>query len=100
MWFLMLSTGLCVLQVWFQGMIMHGRRTRALTEAIVVSLVVELVIMVGGVVTGRFTGLYVASFAFLLAYAAQVFWLYLRSRPIARELNQRDEGVQTVLSVE
>lgn len=90
LWWLLPSSGLVVLQCWFQGLILHGRRTRGLSESIVVSLVVEVGLLAGGVAWGRFTGLYVAAFVFQVAYSAQILWLYLRSRPVIKALSLKD----------
>ncbi len=98
MWFFLPQSGIAVLQCWYQGLIIYSRRTRLMTEAIVVSLAVEIVIMAAGILTGRFSGIYVASFAFLFAYAAQIFWQYLRSRSYARSLHERDQQEAAVLT--
>lgn len=90
MWIMMLTSGMVALQCWYQGLILHKRKTRGLSEAIVVSLVVEVAVLVIGVAWGRFTGLYVGTLAFLLSYGAQIAWLYLRSRPVMKELTRRD----------
>jgi hypothetical protein len=43
------------------------------------------------VVYGKIIGLYVGTFAFTVSYAGQVFWLWLRSRPVMRQLGSRDD---------
>jgi hypothetical protein len=92
LWWMLLCSGLAAVFCWYQGLILHCRRTRGLSESIVVSLVVEVLVLVVGIVWGRFTGLYVASFAFLLSYSAQIAWLYLRSRPVVKVLLLRDSS--------
>lgn len=95
MWLFLPQSGIAVLQCWYQGLIIYSRRTRLMTEAIIVSLAVEIALMTAGILTGRISGIYVAAFAFLVSYAAQIFWQYLRSRAYARSLHERDrlEGV-------
>lgn len=90
LWIMMVSSGTCVLQCWYQGLIVHGRKTRFLSESIVISLFVEVLIIILGVLHGRITGVYVGAFAMVISYAAQVFWLWLRSRPVVRGLILRD----------
>ena len=80
---LWLSAGLPMLSVlisWFQGQIMHSRRTRGITEATTIYSLLMVVILGVGVITNRFTGLYVAVFAYSIAGLAQVSWLWWRSR--------------------
>ncbi len=90
LWIMLASSGLCVLQCWFQALIVHGRKTRFLSESIVVALIVEVVIIIAGVAYGRMTGVYVGTLGMVISYAAQVFWLWLRSRPLTRGLVLRD----------
>lgn len=69
-----------VLLSWFQGQILHARRTRAITEAVAIYLVVSTAVLLGGIRHGRITGLYVALAGIVLGALAQVAWQGLRSR--------------------
>lgn len=81
MWFALPMPALSVLQSWYQGLILHDRRTRGITEAVVIFLIACTVFLLSGVAWGRVVGLYVGLSAFVLAMALQTAWLWLRSRP-------------------
>jgi hypothetical protein len=91
MWILLPTPGLCALQSWYQGSILHARRTRGITESVIIALVVLVGALLAGVVYGKIIGLYVGTFAFTVSYAGQVFWLWLRSRPVMRQLGSRED---------
>jgi hypothetical protein len=91
MWVLLPTPGLCALQSWYQGSILHARRTRGITESVVIALAVLVVALLTGVIYGKIIGLYVGAFAFTLSYAGQVSWLWVRSRPIMRQLHLRED---------
>jgi len=89
--FLIVMPALNVLVSWFQGTILHGRRTRGITEAVVVYLIIIAGILVGGVALGReTTGLYIGMTAVALAASAQTAWLWVRSRPAMRAIQARE----------
>jgi hypothetical protein len=79
-WIALLMPGLNVLQSWYQGAIVHSRRTRAITEAVVIFLATSIILLFTGVVWGKTTGLYVGLGAFVIAMFTQTIWLWLRSR--------------------
>lgn len=81
MWFALPMPALSVLQSWYQGMILHDRRTRGITEAVVIFLIACTLFLWSGVLWGRVVGLYVGLSSFVLAMALQTAWLWLRSRP-------------------
>ncbi len=85
LWLLLPVPALSVLNSWFQGTILHGRNTRGITEAVAVYLAANASIMVGGIyLGGQTTGLYIGTASFAIATAAQMAWLWLRSRPAMR----------------
>ncbi len=86
LWFALPLPGLSVLQSWFQGVIVHSRRTRGITEAVAISLLMTGVIMIAGVLWGQTTGLFVGWLAFSVGGVAQSAWLWMRSRPLVKEL--------------
>jgi hypothetical protein len=88
LWFALPLPGLTVLQSYFQGIILHTRRTRAVTEAVVIFLVVTAAVLGFGVSLGAAPGLYVGWTAFSLGAAAQNGWLWLRSREARRRLGE------------
>lgn len=80
-WFALLLPAFNVYQSWFQGILLHVRKTRGITEAIAISLGVSLIVLFVGVRLGTITGLYIGWAAFSLGGLAQMFWLHRRSRP-------------------
>jgi len=88
-WFAILLPAFNVYQSWFQGVLLHMRRTRGITEAIAISLIVSLIVLILGVRQGTMVGLNVGWAAFSLGGLAQMFWLRRRSRPALEALHQQ-----------
>lgn len=84
------TAGLSVLQSWFQGLLLHGSRTRAITEAVVLFLVSCSALLWIGVTWGQYTGLFWAMASFTAAMLLQTFWLWYRSRSEERLVQERD----------
>jgi hypothetical protein len=80
LWLSFLIPGLNVLQSWYQGIIVHSRKTRRVTEAVALYLVVSGALLVAGIVSGSVTGLYVALVAMVVGMLAQVLWLWRGAR--------------------
>lgn len=81
------------LQSWFQGTIVHSRRTRGITEAVVVYLVANVSLLWIGVAWGQAVGVYIGLAAFALSTVVQTAWLWWRSRPALRAVLARDVAV-------
>jgi progressive ankylosis protein len=81
---------IAVWQSYFQGAVLHARRTRSITESVVVFLVVAGTVLVAGVIWGGAVGLYVAVGAFVLGEVVRTAWLWLRSRHVRAALHARD----------
>ena len=79
-WISLLLPALSVLQSWHQGILVHLRRTRGVSEAVSIYLTTSGLFLWLGVRSDRFTGLYVGLAAALAGYLAQVLWLQRRSR--------------------
>src|SRR5690606_30312990 len=79
--FALLWPALDVLRNLFQGIIVHGRRTRSITESMMVFLAVSGALLAVGTQLQRFPALPYAMASFVLGTAAQVAWLWWRSRP-------------------
>lgn len=90
LWFAVPLPALSVLQSWLQGMIVHGGRTRGITEAVGLSLLIMAVVLGSGVAWGGVTGLYVGVAAFALGDIVRTAWLLRRSRPVRSRLWLRD----------
>ncbi len=91
LWVALLMPGINVLQSWYQGLLVHSRRTRGITEAVAIYLVVSSALLVGGVLWHRVAGLYVALVAISTGRLIQTIWLWHRSRPAMRCVERRDE---------
>lgn len=85
------TAGFAVMQSWFQGLILHGGRTRSITEAVLLFLVTASILLWVGVTLGEVTGLYWGMAVFTIAMFLQTLWLWFRSRPDERTARDRDE---------
>jgi len=93
LWLALLMPAVAVLQSWYQGLIVHSRRTRGITEAVVIHLIMSGLVLWGGVLWGRTTGLYVGLAAVSVGRLVQTGWLWYRSRPAERLIEKRDDAV-------
>lgn len=100
LWIALPMPGLNVLLSWFQGAILHGRRTRGISEAVGVFLITASLILWGGVIWGRTNGLYIGLAAFDAAMLAQAAWLRHRSRPALQAATERDEKYFSLQAIE
>lgn len=91
LWLTLPQPALSALQSWFQGNLLHKRRTRIITESVAIFLLICAVVLGIGIMLGNYPGLVIGWIAFSLASLAQTTWLWLRSRPILFELSQRDK---------
>ncbi len=97
--FIMLpAPAIAVFQSYFQGIILHSRRTRSITESVAVFLGVASAALIGGVVWGRITGIYIAMGSFILGEFVRTLWLWWRSRTVRRELRARDAAAWAALA--
>jgi len=76
-----LMPGYQCLQSWYQGVLVHRRRTRGVTEAVVLYLVVASLGLGLGVWVGSVRGISWALCAFTAGGIAQTLWLRHRARP-------------------
>jgi len=97
-WLAIPLPALSVFQSWFQGAILHGRRTRGITEAVGIYLLTSAITLWAGVAWGQTTGLYIGLASFVISMVAQTAWLWLRSRPVVETLRQRDARPHTPAS--
>jgi hypothetical protein len=78
-----------VFHSWYQGVLVHARRTRAITEAVAVYLVVNAVMLLGAARFVPITGIYVGLAAMVTGAALQAFWLRVRSGEAIATLRAR-----------
>lgn len=81
LWVALPMPALSTLQSWYQGAILHSRRTRGITESVVVFLLTIATVLSAGVAWGQVTGLYVGLAGMVIATLAQTAWLRWRARP-------------------
>jgi Na+-driven multidrug efflux pump len=92
LWLALLWPALNVLYSWYQGAVVHSRRTRPVTEAVVIYLFTSSVLLWAGVARGQWVGLHVAVVAFVSGAVAQTLWLWHRSRRAVEAVETRDEA--------
>jgi hypothetical protein len=78
--------GLSALQSLYQGALIHGGRTRAVTESVVLLLFASILVLGLGVATGRAPGLWFGAASMVVGNAVMVLWLRLRATPVLRAL--------------
>jgi hypothetical protein len=82
LWIALPLPALNTFQSWFQGSILHSRRTRGITEAVVIYLATSAAILTAGVAWGEVTGLYVGITALVMSFVTQTAWLAHRARQV------------------
>jgi len=97
-WFGLPMPILSVLQSWYQGALLYSRNTRGIPESMAIFLASVLIVLGMGVFTQKYIGLFVGLAGFSIANLTQTIWLWVRSRPIMRQLNLRDNHVDWVVS--
>jgi hypothetical protein len=75
------------LQSWYQGVLVHERRTRGVTEAVVLCLLTAALALALGVAWQGLTGIYLAQGALALGGLVQTAWLWWRCRGPAVKRN-------------
>ena len=91
---------LSVWQSWYQGAILHSRRTRGITEAVVIYLVTSAIVLGLGVIWGKTIGIYFGLAALTISVAVQTAWLWFRSLPALQDLYKRDTYLSTYQGVD
>ena len=84
---------LVTFQSWYQGLILHGRETRGISESVGIFLITAVVVLGGGVRWGKTTGVYVSALAFTVATLAQTAWQRRRSLPVLGAVRERDAAL-------
>lgn len=90
LWIALPIPGLAALEAYFQGLLLHTRRTRGITEAVLLGLIVNGLVLVGGVLWGGIPGIYVGMLALTAGYIARATWFWWRSRAAVRLVEARD----------
>jgi hypothetical protein len=88
LWTSMLTPGLAVWQSWYQGALLHSRRTRGITESVAVSMLTNITILGAGILWGQAPGLYVGLAGYNLGAIIQLVWLRWRALSAVRAVEQ------------
>jgi len=89
-WFALLLPAVSAAQSYYQGVVLHSRRTRSITEAILIYFAVSGAVLLGGIAWRGASGIYVSFTAMSLGEVARVVWLWWRSRAARAALRARD----------
>lgn len=100
LWISILMPTLSVLQSWFQGIILHSRHTRIITEAVILFLITSIFLLILGVVWGEVIGLYVSLAVFVIANAVQTLWLWWRSSRSRKQIQEAELVQQSIITME
>lgn len=95
LWLALPVPGLTVLQSWYQGAIVHSRRTRGVTESLAAFLLATSAVLWAGVLWSQAAGLYFGLAGLTVGSIAQTAWLWIRSRPAMQAVQQRDRAPST-----
>jgi len=90
LWLNLPMPGFTVLQSWYQGILMHGRRTGGITESVVVFLISNSLILGLGVIWGQAAGLYIGLTALVVGNLIRTLWLWYRARPLMKAVQARE----------
>jgi len=93
LWFALPQPALAVLQSWLQGAILHGKHTRAISEAVVVYLISMAILLFASVAWGQMIGLNATFLAMAISMSLQTAWLWLRSRSVLQHVAARDAAL-------
>ncbi len=74
------------LNSWYQGMLVHRRTTRAITESVAIYMAVAAFVLGVGIQKEAWSGVLVAISAYSFGRILQSMWLWMRSRDAVREL--------------
>jgi len=84
---------LALLQSWYQGMLVHSKQTRGVTESVILYLIVIAIVLSVGISLQRIPGLVVVIIGFNAATLVQVGWLWHRSRAAAGTLKDLSQAL-------
>ena len=91
LWFALPTPAFAALQSWYQGCILHGRKTRGVPESVVIFLLTATIALGLGIAMQSITGLYVTLCAYTISMFTQTIWLKFRSHSTFEHIYERDE---------
>ncbi len=90
LWVTLLLPALAAIQSFLQGIIMHSKRTRSVTEAVALYLASSVVILGIGVLWGGASGVFIGLASIAVGEVLRTLWFFWRSRSPRRRLRERD----------
>lgn len=81
---------LASMEAYFQGILLHTKRTRGITEAVLLGLLANGTVLVSGVLWGGMEGLYVGMMALSVGYVVRSLWFWHRTRAAVRIVQAED----------
>jgi hypothetical protein len=75
------------LNSWYQGILVHRRTTRAITESVAIYMAVAAAVLLYGIREASWPGVLVSISAYSIGRIVQSGWLWLRSREAVAELD-------------
>ena len=81
-WLAIFMPALSVVESFFQGILVHGRQTKAITEAVLIYLMTSSTILMIGTYYGQLTGIYVGVTAVVTGLSLEAMWLWKRSQSL------------------
>jgi hypothetical protein len=96
LWFGVLLPACSVAQSFYQGLLVHAHRTRAIPESMALFLVFTTLGLGLGIWSQQFPGLSVTVVSLTVGNLVQTGWLYLRCRPVLAAMQAKSTGSNTV----
>ena len=90
LWIAVLLPAFAAAQSYLQGIIMHSKETRSITESVVIYLASSVAILGIGVGWGGTSGVFIALASMTLGEFLRTIWFYRRSRGPRHLLRERD----------
>jgi hypothetical protein len=91
LWLTLPMPALTVLQSWYQGLLMYGKKTSAITESVVIFLLVNGLSLGLGVFWGQTPGLYIGLAGMVLGNLARTVWMWHRAKPTMEALARQND---------
>jgi hypothetical protein len=95
LWITILLPAFAATQSFLQGVIMHSKKTRSITEAVFVYLASSMAVLWIGVAVGGMSGAFVALASMAVGELLRTAWFFWRSRDPRRTLRERDRQAAT-----
>jgi hypothetical protein len=92
LWITILLPAFAATQSFLQGVIMHSKKTRSITEAVFVYLVSSALVLAIGVALGGVSGAFIALTSMTVGELLRTAWFFWRSREPRRILRARDHA--------